>query len=48
MENFTFIEYGHKDFGENKVQRLKMDDIKLSNNATVHLIGGLQTNVKLG
>ena len=45
------IEYGHKDFGENKVQEAveKWSDIKLSNNnIKLHLIGGLQTNkVKL-
>ena len=45
------IEYGHLDFGENKVQEAveKWSDIKLSNNnIKLHLIGGLQTNkVKL-
>ena len=45
------IEYGHLDFGENKVQEAidKWGDIKLSNNnIKLHLIGGLQTNkVKL-
>ena len=41
------IEYGHLDFGENKVQEAmeKWGDIKLSNNnIKLHLIGGLQTN----
>ena len=45
------IEYGHLDFGENKVQEAieKWSEIKLSNNnINLHLIGGLQTNkVKL-
>ena len=45
------IEYGHLDFGENKVQEAmeKWSDIKLNNNnIRLHLIGGLQTNkVKL-
>ena len=45
------IEYGHSDFGENKVQEAieKWTEIKLSNdNIKLHLIGGLQTNkVKL-
>ena len=45
------IDYGHSDFGENKVQEAieKWSDIKLSNkNIKLHLIGGLQTNkVKL-
>ena len=45
------IEYGHLDFGENKVQEAieKWSEIKLSNNnIKLHLIGGLQTNkVKL-
>ena len=45
------IEYGHLDFGENKVQEAieKWSDVK-SNNGDIrlHLIGGLQTNkVKL-
>ena len=41
------IEYGHLDFGENKVQEAmeKWSDIKLSKtNLKLHLIGGLQTN----
>ena len=41
------IEYGHLDFGENKVQEAvkKWSDIKLSkSNLKLHLIGGLQTN----
>ena len=41
------IEYGHIDFGENKVQeaQTKWSEIKLSNkNINLHLIGGLQTN----
>jgi len=45
------IEYGHIDFGENKVQEAieKWTDIKSNNNnIKLHLIGGLQTNkVKL-
>ena len=45
------IEYGHLDFGENKVQEAieKWSELKLSNNnIKLHLIGGLQTNkVKL-
>jgi len=45
------IEYGHSDFGENKVQEAieKWSETKLSNkNIKLHLIGGLQTNkVKL-
>ena len=45
------IEYGHLDFGENKVQEAieKWTDIKSNNkNIKLHLIGGLQTNkVKL-
>ena len=45
------IEYGHYDFGENKVQEAigKWSELKLNNNnIKLHLIGGLQTNkVKL-
>ena len=45
------IEYGHIDFGENKVQEAieKWTEIKTNNNGIkLHLIGGLQTNkVKL-
>ena len=45
------IEYGHIDFGENKVQEAieKWSELKLNNNnIKLHLIGGLQTNkVKL-
>ncbi len=45
------IEYGHLDFGENKVQEAneKWSGIKLANNnIKLHLVGGLQTNkVKL-
>ena len=45
------IEYGHLDFGENKVQEAieKWGEIKSNNNEIkLHLIGGLQTNkVKL-
>tara|TARA_B100001121_G_scaffold1434_1_gene1234 strand:+ start:44 stop:703 length:660 start_codon:yes stop_codon:yes gene_type:complete len=48
MDKITpLIEYGHLDFGENKVQEAmeKWSDIKLSkNNLKLHLIGGLQTN----
>ena len=44
---FPLIEYGHSDFGENKVQEAteKWSDIK-SNNKSIklHLIGNLQTN----
>ena len=41
------IEYGHTDFGENKVQEAveKWTNVKSSeNNLKLHLIGGLQTN----
>ena len=41
------IDYGHKNFGENKVQEAldKWTDIKLNNkNIRIHLIGKLQTN----
>ncbi len=40
------IEYGHKDFGENKVQEAleKWIDYKSINNINLHLIGKLQTN----
>ncbi len=41
------IEYGHIDFGENKVQEAqdKWSQIKLSSKSiNLHLIGGLQTN----
>ena len=41
------IEYGHTDFGENKVQEAveKWTNIKLvENNLKLHLIGGLHTN----
>ena len=41
------IEYGHLDYGENKVQEAleKWTDIKLkNNNINLHLIGKLQTN----
>ena len=41
------IEYGHCDFGENKVQEAeeKWNEMKLNNkNINLHLIGGLQTN----
>ena len=41
------IEYGHTDFGENKVQEAidKWSSLKLDNqNINLHLIGGLQTN----
>ena len=45
------IEYGHSDFGENKVQEAigKWSELKFNNNnIKLHLIGGLQTNkVKL-
>ena len=45
------IEYGHLDFGENKVQEAieKWSNVKLANkDIRLHLIGGLQTNkVKL-
>ena len=48
MENILpLINYGHIDFGENKVQEAseKWTDIKDSNkNIKLHLIGGLQTN----
>lgn len=41
------IEYGHLDYGENKVQEAidKWSDIKLSkNNLQLHMVGKLQTN----
>ena len=41
------IEYGHTDFGENKVQEAidKWNTLKTNNqNINLHLIGGLQTN----
>ena len=40
------IDYGHKDFGENKVQEAleKWKDVKSNNNVNLHLIGKLQTN----
>ena len=41
------IEYGHLDFGENKVQEAieKWSDLKFKNNQIkLHLIGKLQTN----
>jgi hypothetical protein len=41
------IEYGHKDFGENKVQEAieKWSDIKIKNqNLSLHLVGKLQSN----
>jgi PLP dependent protein len=44
---FPLIEYGHLDFGENKVQEAidKWSDIKSKNhNIKLHLIGKLQTN----
>ena len=48
MEKITpLIEYGHIDFGENKVQEAhdKWNQTKLSNKSiNLHLIGGLQTN----
>ena len=48
MDKITpLIEYGHLDFGENKVQEAmeKWSDIKLvKSNLKLHLIGGLQTN----
>ena len=52
MEKISpLVEYGHIDFGENKVQEAieKWTDIKSNNNdIKLHLIGGLQTNkVKL-
>ena len=46
-EIIPLIEYGHKDFGENKVQEAldKWSDIKnQNNNIKLHLIGRLQTN----
>ena len=40
------INYGHKHFGENKVQESidKWSNIKLNDNIKLHLIGKLQTN----
>ena len=48
MDHINYlIEYGHSDYGENKVQEAqdKWSDIKRSNpNIKLHLIGRLQTN----
>ena len=48
MDKITpLIEYGHLDFGENKVQEAmeKWSDIKFrKSNLKLHLVGGLQTN----
>ena len=44
---FPMIEYGHIDYGENKVQEAidKWTNIKFENpNIKLHLIGKLQTN----
>ena len=40
------IEYGHSDFGENKVQEAleKWTEVKKNTNINLHLIGKLQTN----
>ena len=40
------IEYGHRDYGENKVQEAneKWCEIKKNKNISLHLIGGLQSN----
>ncbi len=40
------IDYGHKDYGENKVQEAneKWCEIKKIKNISLHLIGGLQSN----
>ena len=41
------VEYGHRHFGENKVQEAfeKWEKVKLENkNINLHLIGGLQSN----
>ena len=41
------IDYGHNDFGENKVQEAieKWSDIKISKkNLNLHMVGKLQTN----
>ena len=41
------IEYGHTDFGENKVQEAieKWSDVKIKNqNLSIHLVGKLQSN----
>ncbi len=40
------IEYGHSDFGENKVQEAidKWTNVKSNKNINLHLIGSLQTN----
>tara|TARA_B100002051_G_C16325626_1_gene434378 strand:- start:64 stop:612 length:549 start_codon:yes stop_codon:yes gene_type:complete len=48
MENISpLIEYGHLDFGENKVQEAidKWSDIKIKNTKlNLHMVGKLQTN----
>ena len=44
---FSLVEYGHLDYGENKVQEAveKWSDVKrLNNKIKLHLIGKLQTN----
>ena len=40
------VEYGHRDFGENKVQEAleKWTEVKSKTNINLHLIGKLQTN----
>ena len=40
------VEYGHRDFGENKVQEAleKWTEVKSKTNVNLHLIGKLQTN----
>ena len=47
MKNFTLIDHGHLDFGENKVQEAveKWTEIKkLHSSIKLHMIGKLQTN----
>ena len=47
VDIMPLIEYGHLEYGENKVQEAitKWTDIKLANpNIKLHLIGKLQTN----
>ena len=47
MENILpLINYGHLDYGENKVQEAvdKWSEIKKRKNLNLHMVGSLQTN----
>ena len=47
MEHIPLLDYGHQDFGENKVQEVisKWSEIKKDNeNLKLHMIGKLQRN----